>query len=337
MERAENDEKRTFTVRQSSPQRQQPSNGTAEPIISLRIPASTLLEVGDSSEFLLDTTEAASSGASVFRKSHDIGEQDEELNVRTEPTATRIYKQHEGKELLHIGESSKRITIKPTREVQELGKRAREKLEQEKRKRKEIVRLEQDPSDNSKKAGMAFAEAIRKQRPRPTSIKRHSEKFSDSFPQSSTGIVDDWSPNISHVVTCAEGERSSVIRLHGLPKSVKPESIRDFFSGLDVERIFVLVPHDNRIREWDELRNTTLKPTVERHDPTFRVYVKFSSSPVADMALARSQEYLYVAGRDDDESKVGARIAMTKVPKSVANYLQHNLVCSVYVFDWHLL
>ena len=65
------------------------------------------------------------------------------------------------------------------------------------------------------------------------------------------------------------------------------------------------------------------KLLVKRHDPSFRVYVKFVSSPVADMAMARSGEILYVDGH---ETKVGVRVGMTKVSRIIANYLQQNMV-----------
>jgi hypothetical protein len=224
-----------------------------------------------------------------------------------------------------VKHTAKRITIQTSKEVEALGRKARERKEEQQRKRREIVRLEQEPDEEDAKKAVApvFADAIRKQRPRPSSTlkRKGTEKFSDSFPESSTGTVDPWIPSISHISLCLEGERSGVIRVHGLPKSVKPEAIRRFFAGLDAERVFVILSNDSRINDWDERKHPN-KLLVERHDPSFRVYVKFASSPVADMAMARSGEILHVDGH---ETKVGVRLGLTKVSKMIANYLQQNM------------
>lgn len=321
---------KTFTVRAASTDEQQSISSDAERMLSLRIPASTLLEVGAFSEFILEPFSGESEVASgVLRKSQDVHEQDDELSLRMEPGSAHIYRQQQQSELFHVGHSVQRITIHSGKEVEALGRKARESLEEEQRKRREIVRLEQDPEDASdnRKSGLAFAQAIRNQRPRPSSTlkRKHTEKFSDAFRETSAsaGSVDTWKPNVSHVPQCAEGERSSVIRLHGLPLSVKPKSIRRFFSGLDLERIFVLLPNETRIRPWDERKHPP-ELLVARHESSFRVFVKFVSSPAADMALARSKEYLYHEGADN--KKTGVHIAMTKVPKTIANYLQHHMV-----------
>ena len=327
----ESDNEKTFIVRHhhDSAKNQAPSSD-AELTFSVRIPASTLLEMNSSSELLLEPSSnegEASSG--MLRTSHaDIDE--EKLTVRAEHCSARIYAKNpeNSVELLHVGDSSQILTIQPSKEVEVLGRKARERLEEERRKRREIVRLEQDPeerSSSSKKQGTIFAEAVRKQRPRLTSAmkRKHVEKFSDSFPDPPAGTVDTWTPSVSHISLCMEGERSSVIHLHGLPMSVKPEFIRRFFSGLDLERIFVVLTNRSRIPEWDERRHPS-QLVVERREPSFRVYVKFVSSPVADIALARSEEFLYM---DEQDTKIGVHIGMTKVSKSIANYLQNYMVC----------
>jgi hypothetical protein len=220
------------------------------------------------------------------------------------------------------GDAAGQVTAQPSKEVKDLGRKARERLEEERRKRREIVRLQQDPIENIREEPKsAFSQAIRKQRGRPSAAKRkHVEKFVESTEP--TENVDTWTPDVTHVSLCSDGERSSVVRLHGLPKVTKPESIRRLFSGLDVERIFVLLSNETCIPEWDE-REHYDEMLVARHESSFRVYVKFVSSPVADMARARSQEFLYA---DQQDKNVGVHIAMTKVPKTIASYLQHNLV-----------
>ena len=221
------------------------------------------------------------------------------------------------------GDAARQVTAQPSKELKDLGRKARERLEEERRKRREIVRLQQDPIENISEAPkLDFSHAIRKQRGKPHVAKRkHVRKLIESTEPNAK--VDTWTPDVTHVSLCSDAERSSVVRLHGLPKSVKPESIRSFFSGLDVERIFVLLSNETCIPEWDE-REHYDEMLVTRYESSFRVYVKFVSSPVADMARARSQEFLYV---DQEDNRVGVHIAMTKVPKTIVNYLQHNLVC----------
>lgn len=328
------DETEAFTVRQPTGEKQQLSSD-GKRILSLKIPASTLLQVGASSEFLIGSfSDAEQSSRMTHRKSQDVDDEDEELAVRAEPASTHVYRQNPNNKLIYVDGASKRITIQTAAQVKALGRKAREALEEEQRKRREIVRLERDPEDTGsdhRESGIAFAEAIRKQRPRPSSAlkRKHTENFSDAFSHAATGQTDPWAPDVSHVTQCADGERSSFVRLHGLPKGVKPDSIRRFFSGLDVERIFILIPNETRIREWDERKHPS-EMLVERHESSFRVYVKFVSSPTADIALARSEEYLY-ADESDEEKKIGVHIGMTKVPKSTANYLQHNLVILSFV------
>lgn len=229
-------------------------------------------------------------------------------------------------------DAARHVKAQPSKEVKDLGRKARERLEEERRKRREIVRLEQDPIENiGEEPKSSFSQAIRKQRgkpqPPPAAKRKHVGKVIESTSTEPNENVDTWTPDVTHVSLSSEGERSrsSVVRLHGLPKLVKPESIRRFFSGLDVERIFVLLSNETCIPEWDEREHyDDMLVTVARHHSSFRVYVKFVSSPVADMATARSHEFLYV---DQQHNKVGVHIAMTKVPKTIANYLQNNLVC----------
>jgi hypothetical protein len=222
-------------------------------------------------------------------------------------------------------DAARQVPVKPTKQVKDLGRKARERLEEERRKRREIVRLEQDPIETetiSGKPKSAFSQAIQTKRSKqPAAKRKRVAKFCESTEPKED--VDTWAPDISHVSLCTEGEPSSVVRLHGLPKFVKPESIRRFFSGLDVERIFVLLTNESCIPEWDE-QELYDEMTVSRHGASFRVYVKFVSPPAANMARARSEEILYVGPQ---EKKVGVHIAMTKVPKTIASYLQRNLVC----------
>jgi hypothetical protein len=223
------------------------------------------------------------------------------------------------------GEAVRQVLVHPIQELKDLGRKARERLEEERQKRREIVRLEHDPIETettSGKAKSAFSQAIRTKRGKqPAAKRKRVAKFSESIEPKEN--VDTWAPDMTHISLCADGEATSVVRLHGLPKFVKPESIRRFFSGLDVERIFVLLTNEACIPEWDERENYD-EVAVARHEASFRVYVKFVSSPAADMARARSEEVLYAVPH---EKKVGVHIAMTKVPKTIASYLQKNLVC----------
>mmetsp|Transcript_13811 Transcript_13811/g.22879 ORF Transcript_13811/g.22879 Transcript_13811/m.22879 type:complete len:332 (+) Transcript_13811:251-1246(+) len=165
--------------------------------------------------------------------------------------------------------------------VLELGQRARQRLEAERSKRREIVVLTQ---------------------PLPVPPTRQPKAAASSRAASSA-------PAQPHPITIAKAqkEKSSILRVEGLPAHCTPDMIRRFFSGFNPDRIVVLPTLDLEITEWGE--------SVA---PNERVLVKFPSGPIAVAASQRSYEYILYG----DEKFV---IKLSLVTKLTGNYLLQNL------------
>lgn len=161
--------------------------------------------------------------------------------------------------------------------VRKLGQRARQRLEEQRSNRREIVILNQPaplpPTRQPKSA------------PKPTSAVATQPK----------------------AVTLASKEKSSVLRVDGLPEQCTPEMIRRFFSGFEPDRIVILPTLDLEFREWGETEV-----------PLERVLVKFPSAPIAVAASQRSYEHML----QDDEKFT---IKLSLVPKHTGIYLLQNL------------
>ena len=125
--------------------------------------------------------------------------------------------------------------------MQDLGRKARERLKEEKRKRREIVWLEseQDAPSTEKtkdKPGAAFSKAIRKQVKHTTTPAKRKHISPKKYPSGDADQnVDTWVPDTSHVSLYSDADRSNVLRLHGLPQGVKPDLIRLFFASTRIE------------------------------------------------------------------------------------------------------
>jgi hypothetical protein len=106
--------------------------------------------------------------------------------------------------------------------VLELGQRTRQRLREERSKRPEIVVLDEPLAPPTKRT---------KTVPPTTAASREAP------------------PKLTQL-----SEKSSVVRLDGLPKDCTPEMIRRFFSGLQLDRIVILPSFDVAVREWGESR-----------------------------------------------------------------------------------
>jgi len=165
--------------------------------------------------------------------------------------------------------STKAMSLPPN--VREAGRKARLRLEEEKSKRKEIVRINDKAEEllaekisstgggtkRKKSEGntlTAFstrsAVAARKKRKRSTKAKAATKISAYFDDQESDGAIriDSWMPDTS--VVGMEG-RSNLVRVHGLPYGCKPEELRRFFTGLSPVRVLILAPYDRHIDGWD--------------------------------------------------------------------------------------
>lgn len=217
--------------------------------------------------------------------------------------------------------------------VKDLGRKARERLEQERNKRREIVRLDENPTEEKGSVGTVFRDATRKTRSKPSSAihanskRKRTNRKDISGRVSESRDVDTWMPDTSNVDSLLPNERSTLVRLFGLPVGVKPEAIRRFFSGLNPERVFVLPSLNDGIQNvmikgWDSERHDK-KTLVRRHESSLRVYVKFDSHPTAMLAEGRSGETLSL--EHEENGRTGVALMVKQVPRKVAQYLLQNL------------
>jgi hypothetical protein len=214
-------------------------------------------------------------------------------------------------------------------DVKDLGRKARARLQGERDKRPEIVRLEAAPPEKgtTKRTGSFFQASLPRKRAAATvgtTLKKRKITAKPSRTVVNKG-VDRWIPDIHNLQICSRENRSNVVCLHGLPKGTTPGLLRRFFSGLDPQRIFVLPSNPIDIPEWDASHDNIRKKAgvrVERYDADFRVYVKFHAAPTAELAAGRSGEIIFLADNEDgDESNTGASIGVTQIVKSTATYL----------------
>ena len=207
------------------------------------------------------------------------------------------------KQLQRIGTTKKcyKLNDDPTSivDLKKIGEKTRRlyKLEQENKKRKEIVRLDEGilpPIERGKQAEKSSqltqqSQVTQKKIVKPPTRKRRRIAVDPN--------VDGWFPDTDDLVRRAvtKDDHSNIVRLHGLPVGVKPEYIRKFFQGLDPSLIFVLPSNETALDGWDVQNDSSNVATagrikVDRCSNVFRVFVKFQSALVADAAIERSGE-----------------------------------------------
>mmetsp|Transcript_7320 Transcript_7320/g.13811 ORF Transcript_7320/g.13811 Transcript_7320/m.13811 type:complete len:507 (+) Transcript_7320:136-1656(+) len=243
-------------------------------------------------------------------------------------------------ELVRIGETTNQFTVETSAviDLKDIGKKTRQLLDNERRKRKEIVRL--DDADivpcsekGKKKLSVSSEVGDLPSKKVPSTVSKGKKKIlTKPKRKRKDPTVDDWMPDLDHLNMNAvsKDDHSNILRLHGLPSGVKPEHISKFFHGLSPSLIFVLPSLPSVIKDWDAKQDfdTNNGMAVKRHSSDFRVFVKFQSAPVANAAMERMGEPM---GFDKDSNVcskseiTGAAIALSSVPKHVANFLQKHM------------
>ena len=212
--------------------------------------------------------------------------------------------------------------------VREIGKKARRRLEEERRKRKEIIRLDNVAGQSTiavagRTSGTTFSKAIKqisvgnKQR-RPS--KKRRKNLTTQRPVDDEGGVDNWIPSTGGLcyLDLPKTEKSNIIRLHGLPVGIGAKEILTFFGGLSPECVFILPSLNVLIAGFDAKSEESKGRkgfVVERSCTTFRVFVRFHQSSTADVAVKRSGEILIFF---HDGARKGAAIGISRVTKDVA-------------------
>jgi|AntRauTorckE5430_2_1112549.scaffolds.fasta_scaffold04848_2 hypothetical protein len=243
-------------------------------------------------------------------------------------------------------ESQSPVPVAPIDErVKEIGRKARIRLEEEKSKRKEIVVLDgkvaPERTDAKTKTASKFSKAIKQsskvpKKTRPPPPRKRRKTTASSSPKN-VGIdksIDTWSPSTDGVLyyNLSKGDKSSMVRLHGLPIGTKVDHVRKFFTGLSPDRVFILLSADTIIPGFDcgtEREGGRKKnKVVKRHAPSFRVIVKFKSAPTADIAIGRSGEVMSVDSlvKGGKSKTCTGAISISPVSKQAGICLQNNLM-----------
>lgn len=181
--------------------------------------------------------------------------------------------------------------------IRDIGRRTRTRFEEEKSKRKEIVRI--DDSINQEKIGVSsskssFLSSVKKTKTaqRPTTNRRKKNALEPLGSTEKPSHVDLWFPSTK---TKSSLTTSKLVRIHGLPSTGTTIShIRKYFLGLDIKEIFLLPKMNLHIPNFDAELTNSPKNIVARFTHTVRVIVQFPSSNVADIAVDRSGETIAV-------------------------------------------
>ena len=226
----------------------------------------------------------------------------------------------------------------------ELGRKARARLEAERSKRPEIVRISESdavlpsPTTNKKRVFGRAAKTTTKQRQRRRiATPKSTDEVLDRD-------VDRWMPGINQLPKCiSKANRSRLVQLHGLPYGATSTDIRRFFTGLSPQRILVIPSyHHGTVTELDADHNVPRKNGgLKRYPSSLRVFVQFESGPAATLAADRSGEVmpfrqdvdvrppLDQLNSTDEPSLSGCALAVTQVLKPIASYLLKHMVIDV--------
>ena len=322
-------------------------------LIRLRLPAALLSSLKDAERITIrhsnNETGEHTSSLSISRSNqteeHVLQKADDDERTRVDLYQTSN-ESSRPKVLTLIGTSCNQYTVvtkqKPkldtsTSNIKRIGAQTRRLLEDERKKRKEIVRLEDDELPVPPEAAHCKVKTdggtndTKKAMAKPKQLQSKQRKRKRHDPS-----IDSHAPNTEHLISAAitKNDKSNVIRLHGLPVGVKVGDIRKFFHGLD-PIVFVLPTFHGFIKRWDgQVVTTAGKSVVKRYPETFRVYAKFKSVLVADAAMGRLGESI---GFDiqlngcEKSAIVGAEISLSPVCKLDASFMLKYLVSLVSI------
>jgi len=182
--------------------------------------------------------------------------------------------------------------------IDELGRRARARSEQQRMNRKGIkviegtsLLVEQEQKEAKLRAvSTKTNSATKKQRIR----KRSGIQQSSSSKLARKSNQSFWIPDISGIPIPPKGNKSSYVQLHGLPFGSTLETVRRFFTGLVPQQVLVILSNRAHIVEidatsYDDLSSFGLQGMVYTNRDV-RVLVKFSSISEAGLATDRSGE-----------------------------------------------
>jgi hypothetical protein len=194
---------------------------------------------------------------------------------RNDVTAIHNDEEAEKNSITNVNEKEER--------VKKIGRKTRERLNEEKNKRKEIVCIDAitvDPKTNNNNKNKKNENELSLSAPAKKSKRKTRRKKRTTATTTTTNIdsnaqnknIDSWMPNVSNIpntltatttTTCPnntynnnqeeEEKTSNVVRIHGLPIGVAIDDIRKFFTGLSPQRIFVLPFYNKYIDGFDAM------------------------------------------------------------------------------------
>jgi len=262
-------------------------------------------------------------------------------NDNDDETKTSEEQKHEKKSSVsgnasqrHPSEAAK---VDPSK-ISEMGKKARERFAEERKKRKTIKVL----SDKNGQGMPPYPLQLDPRRDNSTPPKKRQVKRSIQDIKTHETLADTHE-TIPELTQCVPmHQRSDVVRIHGAPANVvTPEMIRKFFVGLDeeIDRIFSLPYHPFRIEHFDDVPSLESPSkqricATERELYTFRLFVKFNSKTAAALAVERSGEVLKLSSkssaiRENLGNVGGVVLLVSPVSKAVVQCLLPKMVCFV--------
>jgi len=230
------------------------------------------------------------------------------------------------------------------KDIGKLGQLARQRLQEEREKRPEIVRLQdkqelidpelQKKETKDKKSEIFSTQVADKRKKRHRRSSRHPTAGGSSHERRHS-MVDKWTPDVS-TSEAYQQPTSSVVMLHGLPRKLTVAEIRRFFRGLAMQRILILPPFRGHVMELDANNesNFVKKPKVDRLPIHIRVLVSFDSNKTAAMAAQQSGQPIQIDTSHknaDNSAKTiqAATIRVVHLSKHVASWLLHYMAVDV--------
>lgn len=192
--------------------------------------------------------------------------------------------------------------------IMEIGKKTRKRLQEVKSRRKEIVCLDD----------MRLTESIfSTSKCENTTVKKISKK---KLNEDIIGTSMMSTNSSNHV------DRSNIVRISNISPIITPDQIRFFFGGLSPVRIFFLPRYDKSVSELgdhDEKYDHSVENKSNRKwERRIRVFVKFTSKIVAELACCRSGESIRLRNDDKTYSKDNINIEVCHVPKYIAFFIE---------------
>lgn len=215
--------------------------------------------------------------------------------------------------------------------LKDIGSKTRARLEEEKQKRPEIRVLDHTPGVDTQKNNRAkatsFSSNIAAQKgPSGNSKLKRKRAGQVGKPRAPRTLV----PDVSHLEVLDKENRSTMVRMHGLPEGCTSAHVKKFFAGIDALSVSALLPNNTRIYQLDSRKS--LPGTLDCGQT--RVVVEFHSIAATILASERSGEFIRIQSNSDQEEKgQDFAVVVTVLDKAIARALEP-LVRRLLIQKW---